>query len=166
MKNRLGLAEMKLNQFTLPVRMANKAACWDRNYRTLQPKGRLSHAWNRRFKSKTHTRERELLQGGEQSQTFSLVPQHYLSSVHFPPVCHSLLQKELQNLFHNERSSRPGWSGTLFPHITEQMSQVFFFFFSGSIALFGFLCCATQFSLNEGMSMTFQTYSMVLPITD
>lgn len=35
-----------------------------------------------------------------------------------------------------------------------------------SIALFRFLFCATQFSLNEGMSMTFQTYSMVLPITD
>lgn len=70
LKNRLGLAEMKLNQFALPVRMANKATCWGRSYKTLKPKGRLSHAWNRRFKSNTHTRERELL-WGEQSQTFS-----------------------------------------------------------------------------------------------
>lgn len=46
-----------------------------------------------RFKSNRHTRERELLRGGEPSQTLFLVPQHYLSllfiSHHYVTVYYS-----------------------------------------------------------------------------
>lgn len=77
---------MKLNQFTLPARMANKAACWGRSYRTLKPKGRLSHAWSRRFKGNTHTKEREFLRGGEQPQTLSLAPNITSYFCSFPTI--------------------------------------------------------------------------------
>lgn len=78
---------MKLNQFTLPARMANKAACC---YRTLKPKGRLSHA---QVHGQRYTRERKLVKGGEPSQTLFLSPLTFLTSVHFPPLHHSLVQK-------------------------------------------------------------------------
>lgn len=80
MKSRLGLVEMKLNQFTLPARMANKAACWGRSYRTLKPKGRLSHAWAQ--DNRYALRERELLRELSDLKP-SLTPKHYLSPSSF-----------------------------------------------------------------------------------
>lgn len=114
MKSRLGLAKMKLNQFTLPARMANKVACWGRRCRTLKPKGRLSHAWNRKFKGQYEVWERELSRGGEQWPSLPLVPQHYLFLL---VIFHAseVVSRGSCWTCSAVRASWPGWQWTLFP---------------------------------------------------
>lgn len=65
--------------------MANKAACWGRSCRTLKPKGRLSHAENRRLKGSAHTKERIIKRKWAISNPFSSTSILPLISVHFPP---------------------------------------------------------------------------------
>lgn len=152
MRNRLGLAEMTLNQFTLPARMANKVACWGRSNRTLKPKGRLSHAWNRRFKGNTHTRERELLRGAEQSQILSLAPQHYLLllfiSHHYVTAYYRRSCKTC--LAVRDQVVQDG-KYLIAPYHRTKITDIFV----QSNTLFGFIFLASRFSLHYRMSMTF-----------
>lgn len=100
----------------------------------------------------TRILKKEWFRRGELSQTLSLAPQHYRLLLFISHHMAKLPPEERPDLFSNERSSRPGWSCSLFSHITGQRSLIIFVH---STSLFGFLYLAPRFYLNSGMFTTF-----------